>query len=276
MDSVVGTQPGNSAKRLSTLSRSVQGFGVIVTGAASGMGRATAHLFADEGARVVVADRDEAGLVAVVSEIEAVHGTDSVRAVVTDVASVSDLAALVEDAVGFAGRLDAVVNNAGVAIANSLLEPDDDAFEDAWSTTLAVDLSALGHLARLAVPHLRDAPSGRIVNIASTESAIATAGLASYAATKAGVVGLTRSMAVELGRFGITANCICPGPISTAMTSAITDEQKDRYAKRRVALGRYGQPEEVAHMTLNLCLPSSSFVTGATVMVDGGLTIRHT
>jgi 3-oxoacyl-[acyl-carrier protein] reductase len=90
------------------------------------------------------------------------------------------------------------------------------------------------------------------------------------------VVGLTKSLAVELGRHGVTVNCICPGPILTGMTEAIPDEAKAIYAKRRVPLRRYGDPEEVAHMTLNLCLPSASFVNGAVIAVDGGMTIRHT
>ena len=89
-------------------------------------------------------------------------------------------------------------------------------------------------------------------------------------------MGLTKSFAVELGRHGVTVNCICPGPISTGMTSSIPDEAKEVYARRRVPLRRYGVPEEVAHMTLNLCLPASSFVTGAAIAVDGGMSIRHT
>jgi 3-oxoacyl-[acyl-carrier protein] reductase len=90
------------------------------------------------------------------------------------------------------------------------------------------------------------------------------------------VVGLTKSFAVELGRHGVTVNCICPGPINTGMTQGIGDEAKEIYAKRRVPLRRYGDPEEVAHMTLNLCLPAASFVNGAIIPVDGGMSIRHT
>ena len=99
--------------------------------------------------------------------------------------------------------------------------------------------------------------------------------MAAYAATKAGVVGLTKSMAVELGRHGITANCICPGPILTGMTETIPDDAKETYARRRVPLRRYGSPEEVAHMTVSLCMPASSFVNGAIIPVDGGMSIRH-
>ncbi len=103
-----------------------------------------------------------------------------------------------------------------------------------------------------------------------------TGGMVAYAASKAGVIGLTKSFAVELGRHGVTVNCICPGPIRTGMTAAISDADKDDYARRRVPLRRYGDPEEVAHMTLNLCLPAASYVNGAVIAVDGGMSIRHT
>jgi 3-oxoacyl-[acyl-carrier protein] reductase len=152
----------------------------------------------------------------------------------------------------------------------------EDEFEANWATTLDVNLTAHARLIRLTVPFLASEGRGRVVNIASTEAIVTTAGLAAYAATKAGVVGLTKSFAVELGRHGITVNCVCPGPIDTGMTSSISSEDKSTYARRRVPLRRYGIAEEVAHMTLNLCLPASSFVNGAIIPVDGGMSIRHT
>jgi 3-oxoacyl-[acyl-carrier protein] reductase len=262
-------------RRLTELSRSIAGQAAIVTGAASGMGRATAFLFADEGARVVVADLGADRVRAVVDEIVAVRGPDSAIGVTCDVGEPDQLHSLVERSVGWAGRLDIVVNNAGISMINSAFQPEDE-FESNWARTVDVNLTAHARLIRLAVPHLIEAGSGRIVNIASTEAIVTTAGLAAYAATKAGVVGLTKSMAVELGRTGITVNCICPGPIDTGMTSGIEPDAKATYARRRVPLRRYGAPEEVAHMTLNLCLPSASFVNGAIIPVDGGMTIRHT
>jgi 3-oxoacyl-[acyl-carrier protein] reductase len=264
-----------SGRRLTELSRSIEDRVAIVTGAASGMGRATAHLFADEGARVVVADLHRERVDVVVGEITAVHGDGVALGVVCDVADHEQLRSLVDDTVAWAGVLDIVVNNAGVSLVNSMFQ-DEAEFEDNWARTLDVNLTAHARLVRLAVPHLIESGSGRIVNIASTESIVATAGLAAYAASKAGVTGLTRALAVELGRHGVTVNCICPGPIATGMTAGIPDEAKETYARRRVPLRRYGIPEEVAHMTLNLCLPSSSFVNGATIAVDGGMTIRHT
>lgn len=261
--------------RLTELSRSISGHTAIITGAASGMGRATAHLFADEGARVVVADLGVERVDAVVAEIRDVHGDDAALGVVTDVGDHAQLAQLVEATSAWTGRLDIVVNNAGVSVANSPFM-DEAEFESSWARTLEVNLTAHARLVRLALPHLLESPAARIVNIASTEALVSTAGLGAYAATKAGVIGLTQSLAVELGRHGVTVNAICPGPIDTAMTAGIDAESKATYARRRVPLRRYGLPEEVAHMTLNLCLPSAGFVNGTHIPVDGGLTIRHT
>jgi 3-oxoacyl-[acyl-carrier protein] reductase len=261
--------------RLTQRSRSIAGSVAIVTGAASGMGRATAHLFADEGARVAVVDIGAERVLAVVDEIRAVHGSDVVEGHVVDVSDKAALHRLVDDVVARWGSLDIVVNNAGVSLVSSAFS-EEEAFEDAWSRTLAINLTAHARLVRAALAHLMaSAHGGRVVNIASTEAIVATAGIAAYSASKAGVTGLTRSLAVELGRHGITVNCICPGPILTGMTAGISDEAKETYAKRRVPLRRYGDPEEVAHMTLNLCLPASSFVNGAVIPVDGGMTIRH-
>jgi 3-oxoacyl-[acyl-carrier protein] reductase len=261
--------------RLSTLSRSIEGATVIVTGAASGMGRATAHLFADEGAKVVVADLGADRVAAVVDEIHGAHGTGAALGVVCDVADHDQLRALVATTVGEFGGITALVNNAGVSLVTSAFQPEDE-FEAGWARTLEINLTAHARLIRLALGHLAASGSGRIVNIASTEAIVTTAGLAAYAASKAGVVGLTKSFAVELGRHGVTVNCICPGPIMTGMTADIPDDSKATYARRRVPLRRYGIPEEVAQMTFNLCLPASSFVNGAVIPVDGGMSIRHT
>ncbi len=261
--------------RLSELSRSIEGMVAIVTGAASGMGRATAGLFADEGAKVVVADLERGPVDTVVLEIADVHGRENVLGVACDVADPARLSDLVERTVAEFGGVDIVVNNAGVALPTPVIDDGGD-FESNWATTLDINLTAHARLIRLALPYLRESGFGRIVNIASTEAIVTTAGMAAYAATKAGVVGLTKSMAVEIGQHGVTANCICPGPILTGMTEAIPDEAKQTYARRRVPLRRYGIPEEVAQMTLNLCLPASSFVNGAIIPVDGGMSIRHT
>lgn len=261
--------------RLSSLDRSVDGRVAIVTGAASGMGRATAHLFADEGARVAVVDIGVDRVQDVVNEIEAAHGGGRARGFALDVTDRSALAAMVAETTDAWGRLDCLVNNAGVSLVSSL-EQDAASFAEAWERTLDVNLSAYVHSSRLVVPIMKKAGYGRIVNVASTEAIVATGGLAAYSASKAGVTGLTRSMAVELGRHGITVNCVCPGPIDTGMTAGIPAEAKEIYAKRKVPVRRYGLPEEVAQMTLSLCLPAASYTNGATLVVDGGMTIRHT
>jgi 3-oxoacyl-[acyl-carrier protein] reductase len=260
--------------RLTHLSRSIAGKRAVVTGAASGMGRATAHLFADEGARVAVVDLGEDRVAEVVEEIRSVHGPDAAQGWVADVSDGERIHRLVAEVVGAFGGLDILVNNAGISLPAGAAS-DDAEFDEVWAATLAVNLTAQARMVRAALPHLQAAGGGRVVNIASTEGLIATAGITAYTASKHGVIGLTKSLAVELGRTGVTVNCVCPGPITTAMTAAIPEEVKEVYARRRVPLRRYGDPEEVAHMTLSLVLPAASFVNGAVVVVDGGMTIRH-
>ena len=252
------------------LSRSVKGLTVLVTGAASGMGRATALVFGAEGAHVAVTDLTNEGTQAVASAI--VAGGGSAKAWTLDVADRNDIVRTVDDVAAHFGGLDIVVNNAGISVRVAI---DDDGYDEAWTNGVAVLLTAHQRIIRAALPYLRKSKSPRIVNIASTEALGATALHSPYSAAKAGVTGLTRSLAVELGRDGITVNCICPGPITTGMTARIDDEHKAIYARRRTALGRYGDPEEVAHMTLSLCLPAASFLTGAVIPVDGGLMARN-
>ena len=252
------------------LSRSVKDLTVLVTGAASGMGRATARVFAAEGARVAVTDISAEATQAVADDITAKGQT--AKAWTLDVANRDNITAVVDDVAKHFGGLDIVVNNAGISVRVAI---DDEGYDEAWTKGLAVMLTAHPRVIRAALPYLRKSKSPRIVNIASTEALGATALHSPYSAAKAGVVGLTRSLAVELGRDGITVNCICPGPITTGMTARIADEHKAIYARRRTALGRYGDPEEVAHMTLSLCLPAASFLTGAVIPVDGGLMARN-
>lgn len=257
--------------RLTKLSRSVEGKVALVTGAASGMGRATAHLFADEGAHVAVTDLGEDRVASVVEEITTAGS--SAAGWVMDVADGDRVHGVVAEIVNRWGGLDIVVNNAGI----SRFSPIDAAeYEDHWAISLEVLLTAQTRVIRAALPHLRAAPDGgRIVNIASTEGWGATRFGSPYTAAKHGVIGLTKSLAVELGRENITVNCICPGPILTGMTEEIPDDDKKVFARRRTAIGRYGEPEEVAHGTLNFCLPASRYMTGAVLPVDGGLLIKN-
>jgi len=239
------------------------------------MGRATAHLFADEGARVLVVDRNPTSVQSVVDEIESAHGPGSAIGVSGDVSLTSDRQEIVRVIVEAWGGVDVLVNNAGVSLVSSVFS-EDEVFANNWDQTLAINVSAHAHMIRTCLPHLLKAPNGgRVVNIASTEAIVATGGLSAYTASKHAVIGLTKSLAVELGRHNVTVNAVCPGPIDTAMTAGINDEAKEKYAKRKVPLRRYGTPEEVAHMTLSLCLPASSFVNGAAIVVDGGMSVKH-
>ena len=255
---------------LSTLSRSIEGKVAIVTGAASGMGRATAHLFGDVGARVALIDINQEPLDAVVSEMTG-EGYDA-RGWQLDLADADAIHRVIGEVAEHFGGIDILVNNAGISIPAPI---DSDGYPAAWDKSLVVLLTAHTHTIRAALPHLRQAEHARIVNIASTEALGATRYGSPYTAAKTGVTGLTRSLAVELGPENITVNCICPGPIRTGMTQVISEEDKQTFARRRTVLRRYAEPEEVAHGTLNFVLPASQYITGTVLPVDGGLTIRN-
>lgn len=253
------------------LSRSIAGSTAIVTGAASGMGRATAILFASEGAKVAVTDLDQASCDAVAAEIRANGGTANAYAL--DVSNHDAIKSVVANVASDFGGIDILVNNAGISAFCPLDAGDE--YDATWDRALAILLTAHQRTVRAALPWLRKSDAARIVNIASTEGLGATPGDTPYVAAKTGVTGLTRGMAVDLGKEGITVNCICPGPIRTGMTNNVPEDDKTLYAKRRTALRRYAWPEEVAHMTLSLVLPAASFITGAVIPVDGGLMARN-
>jgi len=252
------------------LSRSVKGLTVLVTGAASGMGRATAEVFAAEGANVALTDLSAEAVEGIAAGLRAKG--HSARGWALDVADPGAIKSVVEEVATHFGGLDIVINNAGISAFCPLDDPNYDAV---WDRAVLVLLTAHQRLIRAALPHLRRSASGRIVNIASTEALGATNRDSPYCAAKAGVTGLTRALAVELGKEGITVNCICPGPIDTGMTANVSDADRAVFAQRRTALRRYGLPEEVAHMTLSLCLPAASYITGAVIPVDGGLMARN-
>lgn len=251
--------------------RSIAGSVAIVTGAAHGMGKATAELFAAMGASVAVVDRDGPGGDAVVAGIVAAGGTAA--AWTLDLSRSDAIAGVVTAIAQHFGRLDLIVNNAGIGRFARL---DDPRYDDVWDLTIAINLTAYQRVVRAALPWLRQAPEPRIVNIASVEGLGASVELTAYSASKGGVVALTRGMAVELGPDRITANCLCPGPIETDLTSHFTAEMRENFGRRRTALGRFGVAMEVAQMSLNLCLPASRYVTGAIIPVDGGLMARNT
>ncbi len=263
------TALADNESKLTSLSRSLVGKTALVTGAASGMGRATSRVLASEGVRVAVTDLNEDGIRSVAEEICAAGG--QAEAWPLDVADPEMIIAVVAAVAKRFGGLDVLVNNAGVSLGAPV---DAEGYETVWQRAFEIMLTGQVRLIRAALPHLERSDAGRIINIASTEGLGASRGISPYTAAKHGVVGLTRSLAVELGARGITVNCVCPGPIHTGMTSAIPDEHKEKFARRRVPLRRYGAPEEVAHVIASIALPASSYLNGAVIPVDGGLTAK--
>ena len=252
------------------LSRSIKQKVTLITGAGSGMGKATAEVFAAEGAKVVVTDVNSENAQKVSDQINS-DGGESL-AMSLDVTNEGQTKECVSKSIESFGQIDHLINNAGIA---SPINIDDENYEDIWRNTMEVVLTGQTRLIRACLEHLLKSDAARIVNISSTEGFGATPTHSPYTAAKHGVIGLTRSLALELGPQGITVNCICPGPINTNMTSAIDEKDKATFARRRVGLKRYGEPAEVAHATLSLCLPASSYINGVALPVDGGLSIRR-
>lgn len=237
--------------------RSIAGRVVLITGAGSGIGRATAELFAAEGATVIATDRDPDAAAGVVG---------------LDVTNTDDIDRMVDSIGDDHGRLDVLVNNAGLAVGAAIGTPE---YEAAWRSAIAVMLDGPMKMIHRCLPLIRASDAGRIVNVSSTEGVGGSANTSPYTAAKHGVIGLTRALAVELGPEQITVNAVCPGPIHTGITEVIPDEMKEKFARRRVPLKRYGQPIEIAHAILHLALPASSYITGHALLVDGGMTIKN-
>ena len=242
----------------------------IITGAASGIGHATARVFADEGARLALLDINTDALAEVASEIGTV--CPDVFTLTVDLSSRQEVETAVQKVIEHFGALDILVNNAGMAIPAAI---DDDNYAYAWDQSMAVLVSAQAWAVRAALPALRQSEHPRIINLASTEALGATRFNSAYTVAKHAALGLTRALAVDLGKEGITVNCVCPGPVRTGITDAIPEQDKAVFASRRTALRRYADPEEIAHSILSLVLPAASFITGAALVVDGGLTIRN-
>jgi NAD(P)-dependent dehydrogenase (short-subunit alcohol dehydrogenase family) len=240
----------------------------LVTGGASGIGRAAARLFAARGASVLVADLDADGGEATVASIEAAGGTASFLR--TDVGDAAQIQAMVDATIDRYGRLDAALNNAGMSGTYAAL--GDQTLAD-WERTLAVNLTSVFVSMQAEIPHLLEAGGGTIVNTASAAGLMGFANLPAYVASKHGVIGLTKSVALEFAKQGIRVNAICPGSIRTGMLEGFTggDEQALEGMGRMQPIGRLGTPEEVAEAAVWLCSDASSFVTGHAMAVDGGV-----
>jgi 3-oxoacyl-[acyl-carrier protein] reductase len=238
----------------------------VVTGAASGIGQATAQLFAAEGAQVLAVDLPGKGLA------EAHKGQARVTTLEKSVADADSPEVIVDGAASRFGRLDIIMNNAGVSgrhFAEEMSMAD-------WDRTFEVNLRAVFRLSQRAIPHLKSSGRGRIINVASVMAEGTDLGLSAYCASKAGVAGLTRTLALELGKFGITANYILPGAIYTGMTRPLWDQRPDiaEIWAKKSPLRRLGQPIDIARGALFLASEDGGFVTGHGLTVDGGLMLR--
>jgi NAD(P)-dependent dehydrogenase (short-subunit alcohol dehydrogenase family) len=247
----------------------------LITGAGAGIGRATALLFAREGAKVVAQDIDLAAAQETVQHI--VEAKGEAVAVGGDVTRSADAAAMVRKAIDTYGRLDVLFNNAGIWRGGTIL----DISEEEWDRTLAVNVKGIYQLSRYAVPQMMRQGGGSIINAASVAALRGSPMSAAYNASKGAVLLLTKCMAIDFGRYGIRVNCTCPGVIDTPMAEqlltyrALGDEDRKQALREtyqeRHALGRFGQPEEVAKVVLFLASDEAAFVTGAAWPVDGGL-----
>ena len=236
----------------------------IVTGAASGIGRASARLFAQRGASVVVADIDATGG----AETAKIVNDDGGRAVFqeTDVAKPDEVERMVLRAVGEFGRLDFAHNNAGIAGAGAPI-PDYPLHE--WYRGIDVMLNGVFLGMRFEIPAILASGGGAIVNTASGAGLIGFPGMSAYVAAKHGVIGLTKTAALEFGAQGVRINAICPGHILTPLLGPDTDDRRPELS-RRIPLGRLGTSEEITEMVVWLCSDRAAFTTGAALLADGG------
>lgn len=241
----------------------------LVTGGSKGLGKAMAHGFAEAGASVVISARHEDELRAAADEITKATGA-KVAWFVTDMTDRQAVKRLAESALAAMGRVDILVNNAGTNNPQLI-----DEIQDAdWDRLIELNLSSCMALTRALIPQMKERRWGRVIHISSIIGIAAKEGRNAYAATKAALTGMARVSALDVGSYGITVNCIAPGPFLTDLTRGmLSAEQKKAFADR-TALGRWGEVREIAGPALLLASDAGSYITGATLVVDGGTIVK--
>ncbi len=240
----------------------------VITGAASGIGKAIALEFAKEGAKTVIVDMNREKGMEVVDEIKKIH--DDAFFVECDITKKEDCEAMIKKAINTFGKIDILVNNAGIYIPKRLVETS----EQEWDETFAINLKSVFLCSKLALPIMEKQKNGIILNIASGLGIIPEAESAAYCASKAALIHLTKVLALDYARKGIRVNSICPGPIWTPLlTNIFSREHLETETAEVIPMGRLGTPEEVAKVALFLASDDASYVTGATYTVDGGESI---
>lgn len=241
----------------------------LVTGGSKGLGKAMARAFAEHGADVFICSRHQAELERAAAEIgDGLEGR--VEWAVADLADAVQAEGLAQEATRRMGRIDILVNNAGT----NAPQPIDEVDDEKWTTMMELNLTSAMRLSRALVPAMKAQGWGRVIHVSSVLGLGGKEGRNGYCASKAGMVGLTRASALDLGPFGITVNCIAPGPFLTDLPGKLlSDEQKQQFAQR-TALGRWGRPEELMGPALLLASEAGSYITGSVLSVDGGCLIR--
>ncbi len=246
---------------------------VLITGAGSGMGRLAAQMFAGEGAQIVAADVSEAALRETVGSVEKEGG--AIIGVPTDVTDASNVRKLVKEGVKAFGKLNVLYNNAGIF-------PDDDTSvveteESVYQRVIDVNLKGVYLCCKYGIPELIKAGGGSVINIASFTALMGcTVPQDAYTASKGAVLSLTRSLAVQYGPHGVRANAICPGPILTPMLESLFPTEEEKMKRlNRIPLGRFGRAEDVVYAGIYLASDESSWTTGTTFVIDGGITVNY-
>lgn len=239
----------------------------LVTGGTAGIGKAIALAYAREGASVVIFGTNTERALQVVQEMQSIAGPDQKFLYkLLDISDKKSVDLAINETITALGNIDILVNNAGITADGLLMKMS----EEDWDRVIAVNLKSVYNTCQALVRSMLKARQGKIINITSVVGLMGNAGQTNYAASKAGIIGMTKSLAKEVASRGICVNCIAPGFIETSMTGVLTDAQKEVIFKQ-IPMGRLGQPDEIANAAVFLAGPKSNYITGQTLTVDGGM-----